>query len=73
MKYRPVTKLYKRNKKVSKKISDDVMSEICYVIAIFLIYNQFRAILKLDSGRIVCKTYISISSNLLSYKKWKQI
>ena len=48
------------------------MSKICYVIAIFLIYNQFRAILKLDSGRIVCKTYISVSSNLLSYKKWKQ-
>ena len=27
---------------------------------------------KPDSGRIVCKTYIYINSNLLSYKNWKQ-
>ena len=48
------------------------MSENCDVIVIFLIYGQFGAIRKLDSGRIVCKTYVLIKSNLLSYKNWKQ-
>ena len=48
------------------------MSENCDVIAIFPIYDQFGAIWKLDSGRIVCKTYIFINSNLLSCKNWKQ-
>ena len=68
MKLGPVTKLDKRNKTTSKKIDDDVMSENCDVIAIFPIYGQFGAIWKPDSGRIVCKTYIFINSNLLSYK-----
>ena len=44
------------------------MSENCNIIAIFPIYGQFGAIRKPDSGRIVCKTYIFINSNLLSYK-----
>ena len=48
------------------------MSASCDVIVIFPIYGQFGAIQKLDSGRIVCKTYIFIESNLLSYKNWKQ-
>ena len=48
------------------------MSEICDVIAIFLIYGQFGAIQKPNSGCIVCKTFIFINSNLLSYKNWKQ-
>ena len=48
------------------------MSENCNIIAIFPIYGQFGAIRKPDSGRIVCKTYIFINSNLLSYKNWKQ-
>ena len=68
MKLGPVTKLDKRNKTTSKKIDDDVMSENCDVIAIFPIYGQFGAIWKPDSGRIVCKTYIFINSNLSSYK-----
>ena len=68
MKLGPVTKLDKRNKTTSKKIDDDVMSENCDVIAIFPIYGQFGAIWKPDSGRIVCKTYVFINSNLLSYK-----
>ena len=41
------------------------------VIVIFPIYNQFGAIRNPDSGRIVCKTYSFINSNLLSYKNWK--
>ena len=48
------------------------MLKNCDVIVIFQIYGQFEAIWKLDSGRIVCKTYISTNSNLLSYKNWKQ-
>ena len=68
MKLRAVTKLDKRNKTTSKKIDDDVMSAICDVIVIFLIYGHFGAIWKPDSRRIVCRTYIFINSNLLSYK-----
>ena len=70
MKLRLVTKLDKRNKTRSKKFSDDVMSANCDVIVIFPIYGQFGAIQTPDSGRIVCKTYIFIYSNLLSYKSY---
>ena len=55
-----------------KKFDNDVMLTNCDIIVIFLIYGQFGAIQKLDSGCVVYKTYISISSNLLSYKNWKQ-
>ena len=48
------------------------MSKNCDIIIIFPIYGQFGAIWKLDSARIVCKTYIVINSNFLSYKNWKQ-
>ena len=50
MKLGPVTKLDKRNKTTSKKIDDDVMLENWEVIVIFLIYGQFGAIQKPDSG-----------------------
>ena len=36
----------------------------CDVIMILPIYGQYGAIRKLDSGGIVCKTYIFINSNL---------
>ena len=68
MKLGPVTKLEKRNKTTSKKFFDDVVSENCDVIVIFTIYGQFGAIQKPDSGHRVCKTYVFINSNLLSYK-----
>ena len=68
MKLGPVAKPGKGSKGTSKKIDDDVMSKNCGVIYIFPIYDQFGAIRKPDSGRIVCKTYIFINSNLLSYK-----
>ena len=48
------------------------MSENCDVNVIFPIHGQFEAISKPDFTRIVCKTYIFINSNLLSYKNWKQ-
>ena len=43
------------------------MSENCDVIVIFPIYGQFEAIRNPDSGHIVCKTYVFINSNILSY------
>ena len=48
------------------------MSVKCDVIFIFTIYSQLWAIRNLDSRHIVCKTYIFINSNFLSYKKWKK-
>ena len=48
------------------------MSENRDVIVIFPVYGQFGAIRNPDSGCIVCKTYIFINSNFLSYKNWKQ-
>ena len=60
MKFRPVTKLDKRNKTTSKKFDDDLMPAHCDVIVIFPIFGQFAAIRKPDSRRIVCKTYIFI-------------
>ena len=71
MKLVPVTKLDKRNK-TTPKIDDDVLSANYEVIVIFPIYGQFGAVRKPDSGRIACKTYIFINSNLLSNKNWKQ-
>ena len=68
MKPGTVTKLGKRNKTTSKKIDDSTKLENCNVIANFPIYRQFGAIQKPDSGRIVCKTYISVNSKILSYK-----
>ena len=72
MKLWPVTKTDKRNKTTSKKSDDGAISENCDVFAIFPIYTQFGAIRKPDSGSIVCKIYIFVNSNFLSYKKWKQ-
>ena len=68
MKLGPVTKLNKKNRATSKKIDDDVMLASYDVIVIFVISGQLRAIWKLDSGRIVCKSYIFINGNLISYK-----
>ena len=42
--------------------------QIVTSLLFFSIYGQFGAIRKVDSGGIVCKTYIFINSNPLSYK-----
>ena len=68
MNLRPIIKLDKKNKAVSKKSDDDVISTNCDVIVIFSIYCQTGAIREPNSGDIVCKTYIFINSNLLSFK-----
>ena len=72
MKYGPVAKLDKRNKAMLENLDDDLMLANCDVIFFFPIYDQFEGIRKPDSGRIVCKTYIFIKNNLLSYKNRKQ-
>ena len=72
MKYGPVIKFAKRNKTTSKIFDDNVISAYCDVIVIFPICGWSGAIQKPNSGRIVCKTYIFINSNFLSYKNWKQ-
>ena len=64
MKLGPETKLDNRSKTTSKKFDNGVMLGDCDVIMIFPIYGQYGAIRKLNSGRIVCKTYIFINSNL---------
>ena len=58
MKLGPVTKFDNSNKTTSKKFVSDVMSTHCDVIVIFLIFGQFEATRKPDSGRIGYKTYI---------------
>ena len=68
MKLGSVTKLDKKNKTMSKRIDDGVMSENCDVIVIFRIFGQFGAVRKLDSGHRVCKSYVFSNSNLFSYK-----
>ena len=57
---------------MSRKIDNDAVLASSDVIVIFPSYGQFGAIWRPDSGRMVCKTYIFINSNLLSYKNWKQ-
>ena len=56
MKLGPVTKIKKRNKKAIKKFDNDFVSANCDFVVIFPVYGQFVAIMKPDSGRIVCKS-----------------
>ena len=72
MKLAPVTKIEKRNKTTLKKIWSWRHVRKLWRHCHFLIWGQFGAIRKPDFGRIVCKTYDLINSNLLSYKNWKQ-
>ena len=60
MRFGAITKLDERNKTMSKKFENDVISANCDVIVIFPIFGQFGAIRKLDSGRIIRKTSISV-------------
>ena len=72
MKLGPINKLDKRNKTTSKKFGDDIKSKNCDFIVIFAIYGQFGVIVKPDSQRTVCKTYVFINSERFSYKNSKQ-
>ena len=73
MKFEPATKLDKRNKTTSKNLT----MTSCPKIVTSLLFFQFMANLEQsgipdckrpDSAGTVCKLYISINSNLLSYK-----
>ena len=67
-----VPKLDKKNTSTSKRFDDDVMPANYDVIVFFPIYGQFAAIRKPDSRHRAYKTYIFISSNLVSFRTWKQ-
>ena len=71
MKLGSVTKLDKRNMVMLKEFVDDVMSPNCDAIIFFPIYGYLAANREPGSRRMVYKTYILISNNLLSYKNWK--
>ena len=45
------------------------MSANCDIIVTSPIYEQYEAIQKTDCGRMVCKTYICIKSNLFYFTK----
>ena len=64
MKLRPITKLDKQNMATTKKM----MMTSCRQIGMSLSFFPFGAIRKPDSGRMICKIYIFINSNFLSYK-----
>ena len=72
MNLEPVTKIDKTSKRQKqnfvKKIDDGFMSANSDVIVIFQSMTNFGAIPKPNSRHVVCKTYIFINSNLLSYK-----
>ena len=68
MKLGPVTKLDK-SKTTSKNWGWLHVNKLWHHCYFFPIYSQFGAIRKPNSGRIVCKSYIFINSNFLSYKK----
>ena len=68
MKLGPVTKIDKRNKTTSKKFDDDFISENCDVIINFPIFGHLGPIRNPDSEHRVCKIYLFINNNLLSYK-----
>ena len=68
----PITKLDKKKKTASKK---SIMTS-GWKIVTFLSFFQFMANMeqsgsRIPDGRVVCKTYIFIYSNILSYKNWK--
>ena len=44
MKFGPVNKSNKKNKATLKKLDNDVVSENCDFIVIFVIYGEFRTI-----------------------------
>ena len=71
MKLGTVTKLGKRNTTTLKKSDNDVMLANCDVVVFFTIYDQFAAIWRPDSGRMVYKTYIFINSNLFVLQNLK--
>ena len=67
MKLGSVTTIDKRNTATLNKFDNDVISTNCDVIVIFPIYGQFGVIRKPDSGRMISKTYIFITSIIVTF------
>ena len=61
-------KIDKKNNTTSKTFAENVKLANYDIFVILSIYDHFGAIGKQNSKRIVCKTYIFINSNFLSYK-----
>ena len=72
MKLGLVTKLDKRNAVTSKNLTMTSCRQIMTSLSFFSIYGLFGTIRKPDFECMVCKTYIFINGNLLSYKNGKQ-
>ena len=68
IKFGPVTKPDKRNKKTSKKLTMTSCRQIVTSLLFVRFMAKFRALRKPDFRLIVCMTYIFINSNFLSYK-----
>ena len=63
MKFGPVTKLDKRNKKTSKKFDDDIMSGNCNVIVIFQFMDNLEQSESKIPDAISVKLTFSITAN----------
>ena len=72
MKWNLAAKPEKENTTAVKKFVDDVISTNSGIIIIFPLKVHFGAIRKSESGCMICKTNISISSSFLSYQNWNQ-
>ena len=68
MKLRPVFKLDKGNKTTSKNFGKTSCQKIVTSLLFFQFMANLDTIWEPDSGRIVCKTYIFINTNLLFYR-----
>ena len=69
--YLNLTKETKQRQKIGRWCRIGKLWRHCHFYNLW-IYGQFGAIRNPDSGCTVCKLYIFINSNLLSYKNWKQ-
>ena len=68
MKLEQQLNLTRERRQCQKKFNEDFVLVDFKIIVIFAIYDQFVPTRKPESGRIVCKSYIFIDSNLLSYE-----
>ena len=68
MKLGPLTKAEKSNTATSKKVGNDVMAEDFDVIVFFTIYGHTVTIRKRDSGRMVYKFSLTVTSYFTKLK-----
>ena len=68
MKLGPVTTLDKKNMVTSKKLTMTLCQQIVTLFVTFPIHGHFGAIRKPNYEAMLCKTFIFVNNNLLSYK-----